>query len=74
MPYLWSWVGGEPVVGQRRDGSPAPARTELSDAISKDLNARGFRFVGSTIVYAYLQAVGIVDDHVVGCFRHANGH
>ena len=72
-PYLWSWVGGEPVVGGRSDGSPAPARTELSDALSKDLNARGFRFVGSTIVYAYLQAVGIVDDHVAGCFRHANG-
>ena len=70
-PYLWGWVGGQPIVNERHDGE-VPARTELSDAISKDLAARGFRFVGSTIVYAYLQAVGLVDDHVVGCFRHAD--
>ncbi len=62
-PYLWSWVGGEPIVRRRSDRSPIPARTELSDALSKDLIARGFKFVGSTIVYAYMQAVGLADDH-----------
>ena len=70
-PYLWSWVGGEPIVTDRLPGSNAPARTELSDALSQDLAARGFRFVGSTIVYAYLQAVGVIDDHAPECFRHA---
>ena len=67
-PYLWSWVGGAPIVGRWRTGEAIPARTELSDALSKDLIARGFRFVGSTIVYAYLQATGLVDDHEPGCF------
>ena len=70
VPYLWSWVAGEPVVNRRAHGTSAPARSELSDALSKDLIARGFKFVGSTIVYAYLQAVGLVDDHDPGCFRH----
>ncbi len=67
--YLWGLVGGAPVASRRRSMKDAPARTELSDRISKDLKRRGFRFVGSTIVYAYLQAVGVVDDHVAGCFR-----
>ena len=66
--YLWSFVGGLPVVNHRK-GSRPPARTALSDRISKDLARRGFRFVGTTIVYAYLQAVGVVDDHERGCFR-----
>jgi DNA-3-methyladenine glycosylase I len=70
VPYLWSWVGGEPIVNRRARGEGPPARTELSDAIAKDLIARGFKFVGSTIVYAYMQATGIVDDHDVACFRH----
>ena len=70
-PYLWSWVGGQPIVGDRPADAPIPSRSELSDALSKDLIARGFRFVGSTIVYAYMQAIGMVDDHAVGCFRHA---
>lgn len=70
VPYLWGWVGGEPVVVDRPPGETLPARTELSDAISKDLARRGFRFVGSTIVYAYLQGVGVVDDHAADCFRH----
>lgn len=70
VPYLWSWVGGEPVVNRRARGTSAPSSTPLSDALSKDLIARGFRFVGSTIVYAYLQATGLVDDHDLGCFRH----
>jgi DNA-3-methyladenine glycosylase I len=64
--YLWSFVGGRPVVNRRR--GPPPGRTALSDRISGDLRRRGFRFVGSTIVYAYLQAVGVVNDHSPECF------
>ena len=71
VPYLWSWVGGVAVVARRARGEPAPASTPLSDALSRDLAARGFRFVGTTIVYAYLQAVGLVDDHAIDCFKHA---
>ncbi len=69
--YQWSFVGGTPVVGRRRTLRDIPPRTPLSDAMSKDLVRRGFRFVGSTIVYAHLQATGVVNDHLVGCFRHA---
>jgi DNA-3-methyladenine glycosylase I len=69
--YQWSFVGGKPVVGRRRTLRDIPPRTPLSDAISKDLVRRGFRFVGSTIVYAHLQATGVVNDHLVGCFRRA---
>jgi DNA-3-methyladenine glycosylase I len=65
--YLWSWVDGTPIVNHPREIGDLPARTELSDAISKDLKKRGFTFVGSTIVYAYLQAVGVVDDHFEWC-------
>ena len=65
--YLWEWVDGAPVVSRPRVGDHPPARTELSERVSKDLKRRGFTFVGSTIVYAYLQAVGVVDDHVAGC-------
>ena len=65
--YLWSWVDGTPVVNHPRPGDRLPARTELSDRLSKDLRRRDFTFVGGTIAYAYLQAVGVVDDHVVGC-------
>jgi DNA-3-methyladenine glycosylase I len=65
--YLWSFVGGRPLLNRPRPGT-VPARTPLSDAISRDLARRGFRFVGSTIVYALLQAVGVVNDHVRGCF------
>jgi DNA-3-methyladenine glycosylase I len=68
--YLWSWVEGRPVVHRFRTLRQVPARTALSDALSRDLKKRGFRFVGSTIVYAYLQAVGVVNDHLVDCFRH----
>ena len=71
VPYLWTWVGGEPIVNAWSRSADVPARTELSDALSKDLSRRGFKFVGSTIVYAYMQAVGMVDDHLAGCFRHA---
>jgi DNA-3-methyladenine glycosylase I len=65
--YLWGWVGGKPVVNQPVGMGDVPARTDLSDRIGKDLKRRGFTFVGSTIIYAYLQAVGVVDDHVVTC-------
>ena len=65
--YLWAFVGGRPIVRHRR-GRALPARSALSDRISKDLARRGFRFVGTTIVYAYLQAVGVVDDHARDCF------
>jgi len=69
--YLWRFVGGKPVVNRRRSMKQVPAVTPLSDTISRDLKARGFRFVGSTICYAFMQASGIVNDHLVGCFRHA---
>jgi DNA-3-methyladenine glycosylase I len=69
--WLWRWVDGEPIVNRWRESKQVPAKTELSDRISKDLQKRGFRFVGSTIIYAYLQAVGVVNDHLVGCFRYA---
>jgi len=66
--FLWDFVDGRPIV--RRSRAKAPARTQLSDAVSKALSARGFKFVGSTIVYAYLQAVGVVNDHAPGCWCH----
>jgi DNA-3-methyladenine glycosylase I len=65
--YLWGWVDGAPVVNRPRTTADLPARTELSDRVAKDLTKRGFTFVGSTIVYSYLQAVGVVDDHLVTC-------
>ena len=65
--YLWSFVAGKPRVARRR-GFRLPARSTLSDRISRDLVRRGFRFVGTTIIYAYLQAVGVVDDHARDCF------
>ncbi|AQW49233.1 DNA-3-methyladenine glycosylase I [Streptomyces violaceusniger] len=65
--YLWDWVKGTPIVNHPAPGDPLPGSTDLSDRIAKDLKRRGFTFVGTTIVYAYLQAVGVVDDHVDGC-------
>ena len=65
--YLWTFVAGKPVIN---GSGPTPTRTQLSDRISKDLKKRGFRFVGTTIVYAYLQAVGVVNDHSSDCFLH----
>jgi DNA-3-methyladenine glycosylase I len=67
--YLWDWVGGRPVINGWRRGQ-VPAHSELSDRISRDLKKRGFRFVGSTIIYAYLQAVGVVNDHTKGCYLY----
>ena len=67
--YAWGFVGGRPVVNRRGTLSEVPARTEVSDAMSKDLKRRGFRFVGTTILYAFMQAVGMVNDHETRCFR-----
>jgi len=67
--YIWKWVNGRPLPGNRKTLSEIPPRSPLSDAVSKDLKERGFTFVGSTIVYAHLQATGIVNDHIMGCFR-----
>jgi DNA-3-methyladenine glycosylase I len=69
--YIWRFVGGRPKQNRRRSMNSVPARTPQSDAMSKDLLDRGFKFVGSTICYAYMQATGMVNDHLVGCFRHA---
>ena len=68
--YLWSFVGGRPLQPARRSLKEIPARTPESDAMSKDLLKRGFKFVGSTICYALMQAVGMVNDHPIDCFRH----
>ncbi len=68
--YVWRFVGGKPRVNRRRASGQVPARTAQSDALSRDLLGRGFKFVGSTICYAFMQAVGMVNDHSVGCFRH----
>jgi DNA-3-methyladenine glycosylase I len=69
--YLWPFVGGSPTVNQFRKLSEMPAETPESTAISQDLKRRGFRFVGPTVCYAFMQACGLVNDHVVSCFRHA---
>jgi DNA-3-methyladenine glycosylase I len=68
--YIWSFVGGQPKVNRRRRMKDIPPRTRESDALSKDLKRRGFKFAGTTIIYAYMQAVGLVNDHVVDCFRY----
>ncbi len=68
--YIWRFVDGKPVDGRRKQMSDVPATTEVSDALSKDLKKRGFNFVGSTIMYAFMQATGMVNDHVVACFRY----
>ena len=67
--YIWSFVDGTPIQHRFRKDSDVPATSPESDALSKDLRKRGFRFVGSTIVYAHMQATGLVNDHVTGCFR-----
>jgi DNA-3-methyladenine glycosylase I len=68
--YFWRFVDGRPIVNTWRDISRVPASTPLSDTISKDMKKRGFKFVGSTIIYAHMQATGMVNDHTVDCFRH----
>jgi DNA-3-methyladenine glycosylase I len=69
--YLWDWVDGRPLRNPRQAMADVPAVTPLAESISRDLKKRGFTFVGPTIVYAYLQSVGVVNDHVVSCFRYA---
>lgn len=68
--FIWGFVDGRPIQNAWRSLDQVPARTEQSDAMSKELKRRGFRFVGSTICYAFMQAVGMVNDHLVDCFRH----
>jgi DNA-3-methyladenine glycosylase I len=68
--YIWGFVGGSPIQNSRKSIKEVPARSSESDAMSKDLKRRGFKFVGTTICYAFMQAVGMVNDHLVGCFRH----
>ena len=68
--FIWSFTGGEPILNHWRSLSELPATTPESDAMSRDLKKRGFKFVGSTICYAFMQAVGMVNDHVVSCFRY----
>ncbi|MFZ3274569.1 MAG: DNA-3-methyladenine glycosylase I [Lutibacter sp.] len=68
--YIWSFTQGKPIKNIRKSLSELPATTELSDAISKDLKKRGFKFVGSTVIYAHMQATGMINDHVTECFRY----
>ena len=68
--YVWEFVGGKPIVNRWRKQGDVPATSQQSDALSKDLKSRGFKFVGSTIVYAHMQATGLVNDHLVSCFRY----
>jgi DNA-3-methyladenine glycosylase I len=70
--YVWHFVEGKPKVNRWRSMAEVPAKTAESDAMSRDLRRRGFNFVGSTICYAFMQAVGMVNDHLVGCFRYPN--
>ena len=71
--FLWQYVDGQPIVNRRRSLAEVPAETPAARAMSKELKKRGFRFCGPTICYAFMQAVGMVDDHVVDCFRHGVG-
>lgn len=68
--YIWSFVDNNPIINKWKKLSEVPSSTELSDKISKDLKKRGFKFIGTTIIYSYLQAVGIVSDHTMNCFRY----
>lgn len=72
--YIWEFVGGKPLVNTWTEIKQVPAKTEVSDAISKDMKKRGFNFVGSTIMYAHMQATGMVNDHLVTCFRYNIDH
>lgn len=67
--YIWKFTGGKPIINNRKTMSEIPSTTPLSDEISKDLKKRGFKFVGSTVIYAHMQATGMVDDHVADCWR-----
>ena len=69
--YMWDFVDGKPITNNWKTKSEVPATTPISDTFSKDLKKRGFKFVGSTVVYAHMQATGMVNDHIVSCFRHS---
>ena len=68
--YIWQFVGGRPIVNRPKTMKEVPARTPEAEAMSRDLKRRGFRFVGPTICYAFMQATGMVNDHLITCFRH----
>ena len=68
--YIWSFVNGKPIQNRIKTNSDVPATSDESDALSKDMKKRGFKFVGSTIMYAHMQAMGLVNDHLTSCFRH----
>ena len=68
--FIWSYVEGKPIINKFHKREEVPATTELSDKISKDLKKRGFKFVGSTVIYAYMQAVGMVNDHTTECYKY----
>ncbi|KOA20200.1 DNA-3-methyladenine glycosylase 1 [Clostridium homopropionicum DSM 5847] len=68
--YIWGFVNNEPIVNHWHDISEVPATSEISDKVSKDLKSRGFKFLGSTIIYAHLQATGVINDHLISCFKH----
>jgi len=68
--YIWRFVNNKPVINSWRSDSEVPSKTELSDRISSDLKKRGFKFIGSTIIYAHMQAIGLVNDHIINCFRY----
>jgi len=68
--YIWEFVDNKPIINSWESSEEIPATTKLSDKISKDLKAKGFKFIGSTVIYAHMQATGMVNDHVVGCFKH----
>jgi DNA-3-methyladenine glycosylase I len=68
--YIWQFVGGKPIVNRWKETKQIPATSKESDALAKDLKQRGFKFVGSTVMYAHMQATGLVNDHLVGCFRY----
>ena len=70
--FIWAYVNEKPIVNHFKTRAEVPATTPLSDKISKDLKKRGFKFVGSTVIYAYLQAVGMVNDHTIDCFKYPN--
>ncbi len=68
--YIWSFTNGKPMTNEFKNMSDVPATTKISDTLSKDLKKRGFKFVGSTVMYAYMQATGMVNDHTTDCFRY----
>ncbi|MCL4164241.1 UNVERIFIED_CONTAM: hypothetical protein GTU68_030284 [Idotea baltica] len=70
--FVWSYVDGEPILNEFHKREDVPATTKISDQLSKDLKKRGFKFTGSTVMYAYMQAVGLVNDHTTNCFKYSN--